>query len=53
MTRLYVGMMLVGIVVLLAAWPAGLKAQFTDPDIKIGPGDLGGKVTSVNGPDSV
>ena len=52
MTRLYVGMMSVGIVVLLAAWPAGLKAQFTDPDIKIGPGDLGGKVTSVNGPEA-
>ena len=52
MTRLYAGMVSVGMVVLLAAWPAGLKAQFTDPDIKIGPGDLGGVVTSANGPEA-
>ena len=37
MTRLYARVVSVGMVVLLAAWPAGLKAQFTDPDIKIGP----------------
>src|SRR5262245_12298616 len=52
MTLWFGGMVSVGIVVLLVAWPTGLPAQFTDPDIKIGPGDLGGKVTSVNGPEA-
>src|SRR6266704_954059 len=51
--RLDLGMVAVGIAVLLAASQARLSAQPTnDPAIRIGDGDLGGVVTSANGPEA-
>jgi hypothetical protein len=49
----YVGMVAVGIAVLLAASGIQSSAQPTpDPAIRVGPGDLGGVVTSANGPEA-
>src|SRR6516162_2167529 len=48
----YFGMVAVGIVVLLAASPAWLSAQQTPPGISIGDSDLGGVVTSAQGPEA-
>ncbi|OLB51881.1 MAG: hypothetical protein AUH99_06330 [Candidatus Rokubacteria bacterium 13_2_20CM_2_70_11] len=46
-------MVTVGIAVVLTAWPAGLLAQqSTDPAIQVGASDLGGVVTSANGPEA-
>src|SRR5437773_3465302 len=51
MAGLSFGMVTVGIAVVLTAWPAGLLAQqSTDPAIQVGASDLGGVVTSANGP---
>ena len=53
MTALSFGMVTVGIAVVLTAWPAGLLAQqSTDPAIQVGASDLGGVVTSANGPEA-
>ncbi len=53
MTGLSFGMVTVGIAVVLTAWPAGLLAQqSTDPAIQVGASDLGGVVTSANGPEA-
>jgi hypothetical protein len=49
----YVGIVALGIAVLCTAWPARLHAQqSTDPAIRIGDHDLGGVVTSANGPEA-
>src|SRR5262249_38132325 len=48
----YFSMVAVGIVVLLAASPARLSAQQTTPGINIGDSDLGGVVTSAQGPEA-
>src|SRR5256884_9412491 len=53
MTGLSFGMVTVGIAVVLTAWPAGLLAQqSTDPAIQVDASDLGGVVTSANGPEA-
>src|SRR5256886_284335 len=53
MAGLSFGLVTVGIAVVLPAWPAGLLAQqSTDPAIRIGASDLGGTVTSANGPEA-
>jgi len=50
---LYVGIAAAGVAVLLAAGQARLSAQqHTDPAIRIGGDDLGGVVTSANGPEA-
>ena len=50
---LYIGMVALGIAMLLTAAPARLHAQqSTDPAIRIGDNDLGGVVTSANGPEA-
>ena len=50
---LYIGMVALGIAMLLTAAPARLHAQQpTDPAIRIGDNDLGGVVTSANGPEA-
>ncbi len=50
---LYVGLVALGIAVLLTASLARLSAQqTTDPAIRIGDSDLGGVVTSANGPEA-
>ena len=49
---LYLGMFAAGIAGVLAASPARLSArQNIDPAIRIGGNDLGGAVTSVDGPE--
>jgi hypothetical protein len=51
--RLYIGLVATAIAVLLTAPSARLGAQqSTDPAIRIGNGDLGGVVTSPNGPEA-
>jgi len=47
----YLGLMASGVVVLLASGQARLSAQSADPAIRIGGRDLGGVVTSANGPE--
>jgi streptogramin lyase len=43
----------VGALLILAAWPLALAAQRpADPAIRVGPGDLGGVVTSALGPEA-
>src|SRR5260370_23946879 len=50
---LYFGMVAVGIVVLLAAAPARLRAQQNTAEaVRIGDNDLGGVVTSAQGPEA-
>lgn len=51
-SALYCSMVAVGIAVLLAATPVRLNAQQTPPGISIGDSDLGGVVTSANGPEA-
>jgi len=52
-TKTYSYVVAVGIAALLAVWPAGPDAQQSaDPAIRIGPSDLGGVVTSANGPEA-
>ena len=52
-SALYFGMMAVGIAVLLAASPARLRAQQNPADaVRIGDSDLGGVVTSAQGPEA-
>src|SRR5882672_6384064 len=52
-SALYFGMMAVGIVVLLAASPARLRAQQNSAEaVRIGDNDLGGIVASANGPEA-
>src|SRR5262245_2694860 len=48
----YFGMVAVGIVMLLAASSARLSAQQIPPGINIGDADLGGVVTSTQGPEA-
>jgi hypothetical protein len=49
----YIGLAAIGIVLLLAGLPDRLYAQQpTDPAIRIGDSDLGGVVTSKNGPEA-
>jgi len=48
---LYAGMVAVGIAVLLTASPARLSGQQTTGGVSIGANDLGGVVTSANGPE--
>src|SRR5262245_12856256 len=48
----YSSMVAVGIAVLLATAPARLSAQQTPPGISIGDSDLGGVVTSAQGPEA-
>src|SRR6266571_2491712 len=48
----YLGLMASGVVVLLASGQARLSAQSADPAIRIGGRDLGGVVTSANGPEA-
>src|SRR5262249_2459533 len=48
----YFGMVAVGIAVLLAASPGRLNAQQTPPGISLGASDLGGVVTSAQGPEA-
>src|SRR5262252_743931 len=48
----YFGMLAVGIAVLLATSPARLNAQQSPPGISIGDSDLGGVVTSAQGPEA-
>ena len=50
--RLYVSLLAVGIAVLLTASPARLSAQQSTRGISIGDNDLGGVVTSANGPEA-
>src|SRR5207249_10416618 len=47
----YLGLITSGVVVLLASGQARLSAQSADPAIRIGARDLGGVVTSANGPE--
>src|SRR5256712_9883741 len=47
----YLGLIASGVVVLLASGQARLSAQSADPAIRIGGRDLGGVVTSANGPE--
>ena len=47
----YLGLITSGVVVLLASGQARLSAQSADPAIRIGGRDLGGVVTSANGPE--
>ena len=50
---LYCGLMAVGIIVLLIAAPARLRAQQnTTATVRIGDNDLGGVVTSAHGPEA-
>ena len=52
-SALYFGMVAVGIVVLLAASPARLSAQQNPAEaVRIGDSDLGGVVTSAQGPEA-
>ena len=48
----YLGLITSGVVVLLASGQARLSAQSADPAIRIGGRDLGGVVTSANGPEA-
>src|SRR5437870_13274960 len=48
----YLGLVASGVVVLLASGQARLSAQSADPAIRIGGRDLGGVVTSANGPEA-
>src|SRR5437764_2571689 len=48
----YLGLIASGVVVLLASGQARLSAQSADPAIRIGGRDLGGVVTSANGPEA-
>src|SRR5438876_725251 len=48
----YLGLIASGVVVLLASGQARLNAQSADPAIRIGGRDLGGVVTSANGPEA-
>ena len=53
MTGSFVGLMTVAIAVVLTAWPIGLGAQQPSvTPIRLGAGDLGGVVTSANGPEA-
>ena len=47
----YLGLITSGVVVLLASGQARLSAQSADPAIRIGARDLGGVITSANGPE--
>ena len=49
--RWYLGLIASAVVVLLASGQARLSAQSADPAIRIGARDLGGVVTSANGPE--
>src|SRR5438552_428827 len=49
--RWYLGLIASAVVVLLASGQARLSAQSADPAIRIGGRDLGGVVTSANGPE--
>jgi hypothetical protein len=51
-SALYFGMVAVGIAVLVAIAPVRLSAQQTPPGMSLGANDLGGVVTSVNGPEA-
>ena len=52
-SALYFGMVAVGIAVLLAASPARLRAQQSTAEaVRIGDNDLGGVVTSAQGPEA-
>ena len=52
-SAVYFGMVAVGIVVFLAASPARLRAQQNPADtVRIGDSDLGGVVTSAQGPEA-
>ena len=52
-SALYFGMVAVGIAVLLAASPARLSAQQNPAEaVRIGDNDLGGVVTSAQGPEA-
>src|SRR5215471_3112490 len=52
-SAVYFGMVAVGIVMLLAASPAWLRAQQNPADaVRIGDSDLGGVVTSAQGPEA-
>src|SRR5881397_1330331 len=52
-SALYFGMVAVGIIVLLAASPARLRAQQNPAEaVRIGDSDLGGVVTSAQGPEA-
>ena len=51
-TSVLLGVAALGIAVLLAIGQSRLEAQPTDSAIRIGPADLGGTVTSANGPEA-
>jgi hypothetical protein len=52
MTRLHLGVATLAMAIVLAAAPARLDAQQTDPAIRIGDSDLGGVVRSQSGPEA-